>query len=223
MSIYSPYTGYVYLWYDTRAKLFYLGGHHGKVEDSYVCSNEMMKRAYKKRPETFRFRVLEYVYDGTKSLRKAEQKWLDKIQDHELYWTPNIYNKTVKYYNKKKHSAGGNGSANKGKSHPAWNKGYTKEEVLLRKNGMLCFLLDRPKSNEPKSIKIPIKVLGHKQTLKIRKQRKAWNKGISNPLSAKIGKMGAKKQSQTVTGRRISVRNDGSRYWVYPDKNGPVI
>ena len=35
--------------------------------------------------------------------------------------------------------------------------------------------------------------------------------------------MGAKKQSQTVTGRRMSVRNDGSRYWVYPDKNGPVI
>ena len=138
MSIYSPYTGYVYLWYDTRAKLFYLGGHHGKVEDSYICSNDMMKRAYNKRPETFRFRVLEYVYDGTKSLREAEQKWLDKIQDHELYWTPNIYNKTVKYYNKKKHSAGGNGSANKGKSHTPWNKGLKGVQVQTDEKRRKC-------------------------------------------------------------------------------------
>lgn len=36
------YTGYVYLWYDTRAKLFYLGGHLGRVEDSYVCSSGTM-------------------------------------------------------------------------------------------------------------------------------------------------------------------------------------
>ena len=52
------YTGYVYIWYDTKAKFFYVGGHYGKVNDSYICSNEMMKRAYKKRPETFKFKVL---------------------------------------------------------------------------------------------------------------------------------------------------------------------
>lgn len=120
------YTGYVYIWYDTKAKFFYVGGHHGKVEDSYICSNEMMKHAYKKRPETFKFRILEYVYSGTKSLRETEQKWLNMIRDEELYWTPNIYNKTTKYYNKKKHAAGGNGiGTNKGKSHTAWNKGMS--------------------------------------------------------------------------------------------------
>jgi hypothetical protein len=119
------YSGYIYLWYDTRAKLFYLGGHKGKVEDSYICSNKMMLRAYKKRPETFKFKVLEYVYESTQ-LRKTEQKWLDKIKDEELYWTPNIYNKTVKYYNQKKHSSGGNGSANKGKSTiGGWNRSLT--------------------------------------------------------------------------------------------------
>lgn len=42
------YTGYIYLWYDTKAKFFYLGGHKGRVEDSYVCSNRMMLTAYKK-------------------------------------------------------------------------------------------------------------------------------------------------------------------------------
>lgn len=109
------YTGYIYLWYDTKAKLFYLGGHKGKVEDSYICSNKMMLRAYKKRPNTFKLKILEYVDGDNKVLREAEQRWLNMIRDEELYWTPNIYNKTVKYYNQKKHSSGGNGSANRGK------------------------------------------------------------------------------------------------------------
>lgn len=118
------YTGYIYIWYDTRAKFFYIGGHKGRVEDSYVCSNRMMLRAYKKRPETFKFRILEYVYGDNINLRKAEQRWLDMIEDKELYWTPNINNKTVRYYNQKKHSSGGNGSANKGNSNiGGWNRG----------------------------------------------------------------------------------------------------
>jgi len=121
------YTGYIYLWYDTKAKLFYLGGHKGKVEDSYVCSNKMMLRAYKKRPETFKFKVLEYITGDNVILREAEQRWLNMINEDELYWTPNIYNKTVRYYNQKKNSTGGNGSANKGNSNiGGHNKGKTR-------------------------------------------------------------------------------------------------
>ena len=124
------YTGYIYLWYDTKAKLYYLGGHKGKVEDRYICSNAMMLRAYKKRPETFKFRVLEYVHGDNKDLRAAEQRWLNMIGDHELYWTPNIYNNTVRYYNQKKHSTGGNGSANKGNSNiGGHNKGKPMSEM----------------------------------------------------------------------------------------------
>jgi len=118
------YTGYVYIWYDTKSKFFYIGGHYGKVEDFYICSNKMMKRAYNKRPETFKIKILQYTYTDKKELREAEQKWLNMIKDSELYWTPNIYNKTVKYYNQKKQSSGGNGSANKGKSTiGGWNRG----------------------------------------------------------------------------------------------------
>lgn len=126
----SIYTGYVYIWYDTRAKLFYVGGHKGKVEDSYICSSVMMLRAYKKRPNTFRFRVLQYVYGNTQNLREAEQYWLNKIKDQELYWTPNIKNGSVRYYNQKKTSAGGNGTVNKGKKRPngAPNKGKPMSE-----------------------------------------------------------------------------------------------
>lgn len=118
------YTGYVYLWYDTKAKLFYLGGHKGRVEDSYICSNKMMLNAYNKRPETFKFKVLEYVCGNNIDLRDAEQRWLNKIKESELYWTPNIYNKTVRYYNQKKNSSGGNGSANKGNSNIGGHNGF---------------------------------------------------------------------------------------------------
>ena len=120
------YTSYIYIWYDTKSRFFYIGGHKGKVEDSYICSNKPMKRAYNKRPETFRFKVLEYVNGDVKELREAEQKWLDMIQDQELMNTKNVQNKTCRYYNVKKNSVGGNGSANKGNSNiGGWNRGLT--------------------------------------------------------------------------------------------------
>ncbi len=130
----SIYTGYVYIWYDTRAKMFYIGGHKGPVEDNYICSSKMMLRAYKKRPETFKFRVLQFVEGDNKNLREAEQYWLDKIKDSELYWTPNIRNKSVRYYNMKKTSSGGNGLANKGKKRiGSPNKGKPMSEEQKKK------------------------------------------------------------------------------------------
>lgn len=88
-----------------------------------------MLRAYKKRPDTFKFRVLEYVQGTPIDLREAEQRWLNLIDDTELYWTPNIHNKTVRYYNQKKASSGGNGSANKGNSNiGGHNKGKPMSE-----------------------------------------------------------------------------------------------
>lgn len=116
---------YVYLWYDTKAKFFYLGGHKGRVEDSYVCSNRVMLNAYKKRPETFKFRVLEFC--SYVNLRNTEQKWLNRIKDHEFMTSENVLSGTCRYYNVKKNASGGNGiGTNKGKSHPPWNKGLTK-------------------------------------------------------------------------------------------------
>lgn len=141
------YSGYIYLWYDTKAKFYYIGGHKGKVEDRYICSNRAMKQAYLKRPETFRFRVLEYVIGDTKKIRLAEQGWLDMIKDYELMTSENVINKTCRYYNVKKFSCGGNGSANKNnRKCGGWNKGYSKQEILLRNKNLLCFYpLDKPK------------------------------------------------------------------------------
>lgn len=120
------YNSYVYIWYDTKAKFFYIGGHKGKIEDNYICSSKTMLKAYKLRPETFKFKVLEYVNGSLNDLRLTEQKWLNKIKPHELMNSENVKNKTCKYYNVKKFSSGGNGSANKGNSNiGGWNKGLT--------------------------------------------------------------------------------------------------
>ena len=257
------YNSYVYLWYDAKAKLFYLGGHKGRVDDKYVCSNKMMLRAYNKRPETFKFKVLEYVNGSNNDLRKAEQRWIDKIKDTELYWTSNIYNKTVRYYNQKKYSAGGNGLANKGKKRKSsyWTKGYTKNEIDLRRKGLLSFIpFDRPKTKKYKmNIKpkpqhkprTPRTIYNKKcvvcetdfntyvETQKtcskscsgkvawirgtaiggFKKGNPAWNKGLPNSQASINGKNSAAKQSQTVTGRKKQLRDDGSWFWAYPKKD----
>lgn len=98
------YNGYIYLWYDTKASLFYLGGHKGQVEDRYICSSKPMLRAYKLRPHTFKLRVLQYLNGSNKELREAEQQWLDRIKISELMTSENVKNKTCRYYNVKKHA-----------------------------------------------------------------------------------------------------------------------
>lgn len=107
----------------------------GQVNDSYICSNQAMLRAYKSRPNTFKFRVLEYVYEFDKKLlHQVEQKWLDKIKPHELMNTQNVYNKTCRYYNVKRLAAGGSEKGHtKNRTAPAWNKGLTKEDIKNRK------------------------------------------------------------------------------------------
>lgn len=52
------------------------------------------------------------------------------------------------------------------------------------------------------------------------KGRTAWNKGKPSPASAENGRKSAKKQSQTVTGRKRRNRDDGSWFWVYPNDDG---
>lgn len=108
----EKYTGYIYIWWDTLENLYYIGGHQGRVEDSYICSNTMLRGIFNRRPETLRFRVLEYVCGTTSDLRHREQYWLNFIGPEETY-----LGKTPRYFNMKVTSTGGNGNANKGNSN----------------------------------------------------------------------------------------------------------
>lgn len=75
----------------------------------------------------------------------------------------------------------------------AWNKGLSKEtdERILKYSNTLSI---------------------------IKKGTPAWNKRTPNPMAAENGRMGAAKQSQTVTGRKRKYREDGTWFWEYPKK-----
>lgn len=88
--------GFVYIWYDRKHKRFYIGSHWGTETDNYVCSSLWMKRSQKRRPQDFKRRVLQYVYDR-EVITIEEHKWLDLIKDEEL---------GKKYYNLSKHKPG---------------------------------------------------------------------------------------------------------------------
>lgn len=91
--------GFVYLWYDTKHKKFYLGSHLGLPSDGYTGSNRRFKSAIKSRPDSFRRRILEsHEKITSKELLVREQYWLDMVSSIDL---------GVRYYNEKKVAAGG--------------------------------------------------------------------------------------------------------------------
>jgi hypothetical protein len=92
--------GFIYIWYDTIRKKYYIGSHLGTFDDGYTGSNRRFQCAYKSRPETFRRRILEsHTKITSRELLKREELWLNKIRPEEL---------TVRYYNEKRVASGGN-------------------------------------------------------------------------------------------------------------------
>src|SRR5271165_829710 len=128
------YTGFVYLWFDSTKKMFYLGSHTGTVDDGYIGSGIRFLRAYKTRPDSFKRKILEYINGDKEYLFKQEQKWLDLIKDEELH---------TKYYNQKKCASGG---SVKGRKQPK-----TAEHIQkLRKPRVNISKMKWPKSQETK-------------------------------------------------------------------------
>lgn len=66
-------TGFVYRWYDASNGKIYVGSHKGSVDDRYLGSGVLFKRAYNLRPESF-FR--EILYQG-EHYKEYEQIMLD--------------------------------------------------------------------------------------------------------------------------------------------------
>lgn len=91
--------GFVYLWYDRKRKMFCLGSHKGRENDGYVTGTggQHFKNAYRKRPQDFKRRIIERVYEGdVPEIRAAEQRWLDMIKVEELSIKGNL---NPRYYN----------------------------------------------------------------------------------------------------------------------------
>jgi hypothetical protein len=91
--------GFVYIWHDTKTKRFYIGAHWGTENDGYICSSTWMMRAYNKRPNDFKRRILERVDSSIEDTFLAEDRWLLKIKQEKLkkrYY--NIQNKGQNYW-----------------------------------------------------------------------------------------------------------------------------
>lgn len=78
--------GFVYIWYDRKRKKYYIGSHWGTEVDGYVCSSNLMRNAYRRRPQDFKRRILSRVYSDRIELLNVEQKWLDIVKKKEIYY-----------------------------------------------------------------------------------------------------------------------------------------
>lgn len=89
--------GFVYIWYDRKRKMYYVGSHWGSENDGYICSSNRMRDAYRRRPDDFKRKIISKVYSNRQDLLSIEYKWLSLVEDKEL---------GKKYYNLTKHQNG---------------------------------------------------------------------------------------------------------------------
>lgn len=88
--------GFLYVWYDRKRKMYYIGSHYGNENDGYICSSNRMRDAYRRRPNDFKRRIIQRNIDRDKLLNE-EHKWLQLIPENEL---------GKKYYNLRQHKWG---------------------------------------------------------------------------------------------------------------------
>ncbi len=94
----QDYFGFIYIWFDRKHYRYYIGSHMGSVDDGYICSSSWMKQAYKKRPQDFKRRIINYSsVNDRKILLLEEERWLTMIKDEEL---------CKRYYNRCKRAYG---------------------------------------------------------------------------------------------------------------------
>ena len=92
--------GFVYIWKDSSNGKLYIGSHIGTPDDGYLGSGRLFLAAYKKRPESFRRKIVRARdYPSRKELLIEENALLSCIRPEDL---------GRKYYNLKNVAAGGN-------------------------------------------------------------------------------------------------------------------
>lgn len=82
--------GFVYIWRDRKNNRYYIGCHWGSVDDGYICSSNWMRKAYRRRPEDFRRRILKTNIQIREDIYKEEQRFFDMMKPEEI---------KVRYYN----------------------------------------------------------------------------------------------------------------------------
>jgi len=75
--------GFIYIWFDKKRKMYYVGSHWGEENDGYICSSNRMRDAYNRRPFDFKRRVLKKVYTNRLDLLNEEQRYLNMIKKEQ--------------------------------------------------------------------------------------------------------------------------------------------
>lgn len=81
--------GFVYIWFDQKRKMYYVGSHLGSEDDGYICSSRRMRKAYRRRPKDFKRRILK---------RFENIKYVELLKEEEL-WLKLAEKRKDRYYN----------------------------------------------------------------------------------------------------------------------------
>lgn len=105
---------FVYIWFDIKRKMFYIGSHFGKMNDSYLSSSKWLSGEIRYRPLDFKRRIIKFCESKEEALQ-IEYNLLSKIKEKEF---------GQKYYNIK---------SGRSKGCTPWNKGkqniYSEESL----------------------------------------------------------------------------------------------
>jgi hypothetical protein len=76
--------GFVYIWRDKKRNMYYIGCHWGSVDDGYICSSDWMRKAYRRRPNDFKRRILKNGITDRAQIYIEEQRYFSMIKQEEL-------------------------------------------------------------------------------------------------------------------------------------------
>lgn len=194
--------GFVYIWYDRKHKRYYIGSHWGSDDDGYICSSRWMRKAYRRRPEDFKRRIISRVIKGRGDLLQEEYKWLQLISDNEI---------GKKYYNLTKHLNG------------HWVTDEEKKSIISEKLSKAN--KGKPSPNKGKTLSAETKKKvseGTKRGMASLDKSYRWNEDYRKKISEnnkrlqKEGKIGmAGKSHSTKTKEKMSVSQSGSNNPMY--------
>ena len=185
--------GFIYVWYDRKYNLYYIGRHWGYVDDGYICSSTKMRRARSRRPDDFKRRVVKILHDKL-LLVKEEQRWLDMIKPNEV---------NTRYYNVSLKA-----------STPTMCGRMHSEETKLK---MSLSMKGRPKSEEHKQkirmirlgtkaseetkLKMSLQRIGKKRSIEFCQKMSEIHSNRSEETRAKISAITKQRRAQGTFGR----------------------